>query len=88
MRTQRLVVIVAIVALVAAAAGWSIAAALKQYQYTGTVTEFDGSAKILKVDKGGEIWEFSTQGLKEMKAKKGDKITVYYQMVAKKVEMK
>ena len=42
----------------------------------------------LGVDKGGDIWEFSTDGLKDLKAKKGDKVTVYYQMVAKKLEMK
>jgi hypothetical protein len=44
--------------------------------------------KTMSVDKGGEIWQFSTEGLKDMKAKKGDKVTVHYQMVAKKVEMK
>jgi len=88
MRKRSLVVLVAMVALVAAVASWSLAAAPKQYQYTGTVTEVDGPSKILKVDKGGEIWEFSTQGMKDMKAKKGDKVTVYYQMVAKKVETK
>jgi hypothetical protein len=48
----------------------------------------DAKAKMMSVDKGGEIWQFSTEGLKDMKAKKGDKVTVYYQMIAKKVEMK
>lgn len=48
----------------------------------------DAPSRILKVDKGGEVWEFSTQGLKDMKEMKGDKVTVYYQMVVKRVESK
>lgn len=88
MHRRSLVVLAATVALVAAVVSWSVAASLKQYQYTGIIIEVDGPSKILKVSRGGEIWEFSIQGLKDMKAKKGDKVTVHYQMVAKKVEMK
>ena len=51
---------------------------LKQYQFTGTITEVDAKGKTMRVDKGGEIWEFSTEGLKDLKLKKGDKVTVYY----------
>jgi hypothetical protein len=66
----------------------SIAAAPKQYQWTGTVTEVDPKAKTLVVDKAGEVWEFSTEGLKDLKAKKGDKVTVHYVAIAKRVEVR
>ena len=66
----------------------SMAAAPKQYQWTGTVTEVDAKDKTMSVDKAGEVWQFSTDGLKDAKVKKGDKVTVYYVAVAKKVEMK
>ena len=52
------------------------------------MTDVDPKAKTLVVDKGGEIWEFSTDGLKDVKVKKGDKVTVYYVAIAKKVETK
>jgi hypothetical protein len=88
MRMQkRTLVVVAVVAVLAFAAGLSMAAAPKQYQFTGTVVDFDAKANMVSVDKGGDVWEFSTAGLKE-KLKKGDKVTVYYQMVAKKIEGK
>jgi hypothetical protein len=66
----------------------SMAAGPKQYQWTGTVTEVDGKAKTMVVDKAGETWEFSTEGLKDLKVKKGDKVTVYYVAIAKKIEAK
>jgi hypothetical protein len=66
----------------------SMAAGPKQYQWTGTVTEVDAKAKTMTVDKSGEIWEFSTEGLKDLKVKKGDKVTVYYVAIAKKIEAK
>jgi len=88
MRSRFVVVFAGILVLMAVVASFSIGAALKQYQATGAVTEVDAKGKTMSVDKGGEIWQFSTEGLKDMKAKKGDKVTVYYQMIAKKVEMK
>jgi hypothetical protein len=75
-------------AAVGLAATLSLAAGPKQYQWTGTVTEVDPKAKTLTVDKAGEIWEFSTEGLKEAKVKKGDKVTVYYVAIAKRIEVK
>ncbi len=81
-------VFVGILAAMAVVVSLSIAAAPKQYQFTGSVTEFDAKAKTVSVDKGGDVWEFSTDGLKDLKVKKGDKVTVHYQMVAKKVETK
>jgi hypothetical protein len=64
----------------------SIAAGPKQYQWTGTVTEFDPKTKTMTVDKGGDTWEFSTEGVKDLKVKKGDKVTVYYVAIARKVD--
>ena len=52
------------------------------------VTEVDAKEKTMSVDKGGEVWQFSTDGMKDLKAKKGDKVTVYYVAIAKKIEMK
>jgi hypothetical protein len=87
MRKARLIALVVVVVAVAIAATLSLAAPT-QYQFTGAVTEFDAKAKTVKVDKGGDVWEFSTDGLKDLKLKKGDKVTVYYTMIAKKIESK
>jgi hypothetical protein len=88
MRTRAIVTIVAVLAVITIAATWSLAAGPKQYQWTGTVTEVDPKAKTMSVDKGGDIWEFSTEGLKDLKVKKGDKVTVYYITIARKVDTK
>ena len=88
MRSRIVVVFAGFLVLMVVVASFSIGAAVKQYQATGAVTEVDAKGKTMSVDKGGETWQFSTEGLKDMKAKKGDKVTVYYQMIAKKVEMK
>jgi membrane protein implicated in regulation of membrane protease activity len=85
---KRTLVVVAVVAALAFAAGLSLAAAPKQYQFTGTVVEVDAKANMISVDKGGDVWDFSTTGLKDPKLKKGDKVTVHYQMLAKKIEGK
>jgi hypothetical protein len=86
MSNRTVLLIVAVVALVAVVAGVSIAAGPKQYQFTGEVKQVDTAAKTLSVDKAGDVWEFSTDGLKDLKVKKGDKVTVYYTMSAKKIE--
>jgi hypothetical protein len=88
MRITRLVALVTLAVIVTVAATLSLAAPPKQYQFTGTVTEFDAKAKTISVDKGGDIWEFATDGLKDLKLKKGDKVTVFYTMTAKKIESK
>lgn len=88
MRSRLTTAVLAVLVLVGVVATLSLAAGPKQYQWTGTVTEVDAKAKTMIVDKGGETWEFSTEGLKDLKAKKGDKVTVYYVAIAKKVEMK
>jgi len=83
---RRLSIICTIVAVLVLAAGFGYAAAVKQYQYTGTVTEV--AAGTISVDKGGDIWQFSTEGAKDIKAKKGDKVTIYYKMVVQKIDSK
>ncbi len=88
MDKRSLLTFVAVLAVLAVVVSLSIAASAKQYQYTGTVTEVDAKANTLSVDKGGEIWQFSTEGMKDVKIKKGDKVTVSYMMVAKKIESK
>jgi len=88
MSHRTFLLIVAVVALVAVVAGVSIAAGPKQYQFTGEVKQVDAAGKTLSVDKGGDVWEFSTDGLKDLKVKKGDKVTVYYTMTARKIEGK
>jgi len=88
MRNRVTMAVLAVLVLVGLVATLSMAAGPKQYQWTGTVTEIDAKAKTMVVDKGGETWEFSTDGLKDLKVKKGDKVTVYYVAIAKKVESK
>jgi opacity protein-like surface antigen len=88
MRSRPVLLAVALLVVLAVAATLSMAAGPKQYQWTGTVTELDAKAKTMSVDKGGDVWEFSTEGLKDLKVKKGDKVTVYYVAIAKKVEAK
>jgi len=82
--------LVAVLALTAVVVGVSKAAAPKDYQFTGTVTELDAKSKTISVDKSGDVWEFSTKdAVKDLaKVKKGDKVTVRYYMVVKSVEQK
>jgi len=88
MRNRLVIAALAILVSLGVVVTLSIAAAPKQYQWTGTVTEIDAKDKTMSVDKSGEVWQFSTEGMKDLKVKKGDKVTVYYVAIAKKVEMK
>jgi hypothetical protein len=88
MRSRIAMAVVAVLVSVGLVVTFSMAAGPKQYQWTGTVTEVDAKDKTMSVDKGGEVWQFSTEGMKDLKAKKGDKVTVYYVAIARKVEMK
>jgi hypothetical protein len=88
MRNRFTMAVLAVLVLVGLVATLSMAAGPKQYQWTGTVTEVDAKTKTLIVDKGGDVWEFSTEGMKDVKVKKGDKVTVYYVAIAKKIESK
>ena len=63
-------------------------AAAKNYQFTGVVKAADGGT--LTVEKNAkETWQFELPGdVKGGKPKVGDKVTVYYKMVATEIEMK
>jgi hypothetical protein len=88
---QRQIVVVAMlltVLVTALVAAVSIASRPKRYQWTGTVTAIDPEGKAMSVAREGDTWEFSTEGLNDLKAKKGDKVTVHYVTIVKKVETK
>ena len=88
MRNRFAMAVLVVLVAVSLVVTLSLAAGPKQYQWTGTVTDVDAKAKTMSVDKGGDIWDFSTEGVKDLKVKKGDKVTVTYVAIAKKIEMK
>jgi hypothetical protein len=62
-------------------------AAAKAYQFTGTVKSNDGG--VLTVEKSAqETWTFDTNKDTKGTAKVGDRVTVYYTMVATQIEAK
>ena len=62
-------------------------AAGKSYQFTGVVNSTDGG--MLTVEKSAkETWTFSTDKDTKGTAKVGDRVTVYYKMVATEIETK
>jgi hypothetical protein len=67
--------------------GTAIHAATKAYQFTGVVKSNEGGT--LTVEKTPkEIWTFTTNGDTKGTAKAGDRVTVYYTMVATEIEAK
>jgi hypothetical protein len=67
--------------------GAGMSAASKTYQFTGTVMTNDASG--LTVQKSAkETWTFSSDKDTKGTAKVGDKVTVYYKMVATEIEAK
>jgi hypothetical protein len=64
-----------------------INAAAKAYQFTGTVKTVTGTT--FTVEKSAtETWEFSTDKDTKGAPKVGDKVTVYYKMIATEIEVK
>ena len=62
-------------------------AAVKAYQFTGTVKSNEGGTLVVeKTPK--EVWTFSTDSSTKGTAKAGDKVTVYYKMIATEIEAK
>ena len=87
-KMKRILWLVALV-LVTLAVGFGVGvkAAAKSYQFTGTVESNDGG--ILTVKKSAtETWTFSTDASTKGTGKAGDKVTVYYKMVATEIEAK
>jgi hypothetical protein len=77
------VLIVAVLAVAIA----GINAAAKAYQFTGTVKTVTGTT--FTVEKSAtETWEFSTEKDTKGAPKVGDKVTVYYKMIATEIEVK
>ena len=77
------------VLVLALAIGFTVGAkaAGKSYQFTGTVKSSDNGT--LTVEKSAkETWTFSTDKDTKGTAKVGDKVTVYYKMVATEIEAK
>jgi hypothetical protein len=84
-RALGIILIVAVVLLIGFALGAS--AAGKTYQFTGEVKSNDGG--MLTVEKSAkETWTFSTDKDTKGTAKVGDRVTVYYKMVATEIETK
>ena len=83
-RTYVMVLVALLLTLAFVAGGY---AATKAYQFTGTVKAVDGST--LTVEKTAkETWTFDTSKDTKGAAKVGDKVTVYYKMVATEIEGK
>jgi len=85
---KRVLVGVFVVALLFAALVVAGFAAAKPYQFTGVVKAADGGA--LTVEKGAkETWQFEVpKDVKGGAPKVGDRVTVYYKMVATEIEGK
>lgn len=78
--------ILMVVVLAVAIAGISAAAA-KAYQFTGTVKTVTGTTFTVQKS-ATETWEFSTDNDTKGAPKVGDKVTVYYKMIATEIEVK
>jgi hypothetical protein len=85
MRRVVLAAIVVLLVVIAFAAGGY--AAVKSYQFTGVVKAAD--AGTLTVEKSAkETWQFEVSKDTKGTPKVGDKVTVYYKMVATEIESK
>jgi hypothetical protein len=85
---RRVLVSVFVIALLIAVLVAAGLAAAKSYQFTGTVKATDGGT--LTVEKSAkETWQFELpKDVKGGAPKVGDKVTVYYKMVATEIEPK
>jgi hypothetical protein len=85
---KRIIWLLTIVAIASALGfGAGVRAAGKAYQFTGTVKSNEGG--MLTVEKTAkEVWTFNTDKDTKGTAKAGDKVTVFYKMVATDIEAK
>ena len=84
---RRIVLIACVLALIVSAFVAGGYAASKSYQFTGVVKAADaGSLTVEKSAK--ETWQFEVAKDTKGAPKVGDKVTVYYKMVATEIESK
>ena len=84
---RRVLWIVFVVALIVSAFVAGGFAAAKSYQFTGSVKAVDaGTVTVEKSAK--ETWQFDVSKDTKGTPKVGDKVTVYYKMVATEIEAK
>ena len=84
---MRKTIICGLLAALVALLAISVHAAAKTYQFTGTVKAVSGNT--FTVEKSAkETWEFSTDSSTKGTPKVGDRVTVYYRMVATEIEGK
>ena len=84
---RRVLVTVCVLALIVSAFVAGGYAASKSYQFTGVVKAADaGSVTVEKSAK--ETWQFDVSKDTKGTPKVGDKVTVYYKMVATEIESK
>jgi len=85
---KRIVLLLLVMGIVLAIGyGAGVSAAEKSYQFTGVVKANDGG--VLTVEKNAkETWTFTTDKSTKGSAKVGDKVTVYYKMIATEIESK
>jgi hypothetical protein len=85
---RRVLITVFVIALIVAAIVASGYAAVKSYQFTGTVKVADGGT--LTIEKSAkETWQFELpKDVKGAAPKVGDRVTVHYKMVATEIEAK
>ncbi len=76
-----------IVMALAVGFGAGVGAAAKSYQFTGTVESNNGGVLTVKKS-AAETWTFTTDASTKGTAKVGDKVTVYYKMIATEIEAK
>ena len=67
--------------------GAGVSAAEKSYQFTGVVKSNDNGTLVVEKS-AKETWTFSTDKGTKGSAKVGDKVTVYYKMIATEIETK
>ena len=84
MRMLRTLLITLLVTFTLAVGGF---AAVKTYQFTGTVKSVEGDT--FTVEKSATAtWSFSTDASTKGRPNVGDKVTVYYKMIATTIESK
>jgi hypothetical protein len=84
MRTLRTLLIVVLATLTLSL---GVFAAVRNYQFTGTVKSVEGDT--FTVEKSAtETWSFSTDASTKGRPKVGDKVTVHYKMIATAIEAK